>query len=175
MSSPFQPHAQRAAAAPPPTAVPPAAHGELDALHDTRMRLARGFAVANGALFAVTLLLACTAGGLLGTEVAGRINLGMALGLVQGVLLLGSAALFDRRSRRTGDRAADRLRERITAATRRPAQPSPAAAGPYGGYAGYGGYGGQSGQGGYGGHGYDAMDAYLYDGRPPTGDGAVWR
>jgi len=154
MSSPFQPYAQRPAApAPPPGPPSPTLRRELAALHLTRLRLARGFAVANGAFFAATLLLACTSGGLLGTEVLGRINLGMALGLIEGVLLLGTAALFDRRSRRAGDRTADALRTRTAGRVERPEESRDPL------------HGNQ----------YEAWDNYLYAGQPPATDQAVWR
>ena len=87
------------------------AAGELAALNRATARLGRGFAVANAAGFAVMVLLACTGGGLLGTEVFGRVNLGIVLGVAQAVGLLWTAARFDRRSTRTCDPLAETLGE----------------------------------------------------------------
>ncbi|GAA0700373.1 hypothetical protein GCM10010193_63900 [Kitasatospora atroaurantiaca] len=152
MSSPFQPYAQRPAAPAPPSGPPSTTlRRELAALHLTRLQLARGFAVANGLFFTAALLLACTAGGLLGTEVIGRINLGMALGLIEGVLLLGSAALFDRRSDRVGDRTADDLRTRSAGPDERHAATADGHDPRYGSQ-------------------YAAWDNYLYAGQPPATD-----
>jgi hypothetical protein len=118
MTSPFQPYRSRAAAsgAPPsrfPAATPVSAV-EFAGLRRTTLRLSRSFAAANAVFLGVMVLLACTADGLLGTEVVGRLNLGMLLGLAEGVLLLGTATWFDRASK-LPDRAAGRLADRTVA------------------------------------------------------------
>ncbi|MEZ0096141.1 DUF485 domain-containing protein [Streptacidiphilus sp. EB129] len=118
MSSSFQPHRHRASgASAPPDAPVPVHTTELGALRRSTLRLSRGFAVANAACFAVTVLLAVTASGLLGTQVFGQVNLGMVLALGQGVLLLWTAAHFDRRSARICDPVADELLARHEAGT----------------------------------------------------------
>ncbi|MDQ1006902.1 hypothetical protein QFZ82_001387 [Streptomyces sp. V4I23] len=59
-------------------------------------RPGRSFALVNGLTFAVHLLLACAAEGLLATRVAGQINLGVVALVAQGSLLLWTAARYDR-------------------------------------------------------------------------------
>ncbi len=85
---------------------------ELDtqraALHRNRSR----FAALNGALFAVTLLLACVAGPLMARRVFGPLTVGLALGAAQGVVLLWSAWRYDRFSGRHCDPRAAVLRTR---------------------------------------------------------------
>lgn len=58
----------------------------------------RSFALVNGLTFAVHLLLACTAEDLLATRVTGQITLGVVALLAQGLLLLWTAARYDRAS-----------------------------------------------------------------------------
>ncbi|GAA5019773.1 DUF485 domain-containing protein [Kitasatospora paranensis] len=112
----FRPHRRADRPAPPPDAPAVAALdpavGGLAALHRSTARLARRFAVTNAACFGIIVLSACTGSGLLATEVIGRINLGILLGLFQGVLLLWTAAHYDRRSTGQCDPVADGLRER---------------------------------------------------------------
>lgn len=54
------------------------------------------FATVNGSAFALHLLLACSAEDFLGTPVWGEITTGVLALLLQGSLLVGTAALYDR-------------------------------------------------------------------------------
>lgn len=56
----------------------------------------RFFLLVNGLTFAVHLLLACTAEDLLATRIAGQITLGVVALLAQVLLLLWTAARYDR-------------------------------------------------------------------------------
>lgn len=101
---------RRPSAGPPPGGRPSAGPRELAVLRRRTLRITRGFALLNAVPFALTVVLACTAGGLLGTKVLGQFTVGMLLGVVQGALLLWTAARFDRRSAAWCDAEAERLR-----------------------------------------------------------------
>jgi uncharacterized membrane protein (DUF485 family) len=94
----------------PPDGFHPRQDDALARLDRTTMRFNRAFVVANAAVLVTVMLLACTSGGLMGTRLFGRINLGIVLGLVEGTLLLLSAARYDRRLRRNCDPVAESLR-----------------------------------------------------------------
>ncbi|MFD7908695.1 DUF485 domain-containing protein [Kitasatospora sp. NPDC059722] len=100
----------RSAGTPPPGARPAVSPRELAVLRRRTLRITRGFALLNGVPLALTVVLACTAGGLLGTKVLGQFTVGMLLGVVQGTLLLWTAARFDRRAAARCDAEAERLR-----------------------------------------------------------------
>ncbi|MHC3390957.1 hypothetical protein ACLQ2E_16035 [Streptomyces lavendulocolor] len=61
-----------------------------------RHRPGTSFAAVNGAAFALHLLLACSAPGLLATRVAGETTLGLPVLLLQVLLLLWTAVRYDR-------------------------------------------------------------------------------
>lgn len=56
------------------------------------------FALVNGSAFAVHVLLACSAAELMATRVRGEATVGMLALLVQGSLLVWTAARYDRRA-----------------------------------------------------------------------------
>lgn len=56
------------------------------------------FAVVNGLTFGVHLLLACSAADFMATRIWGEINIGVLAVLLQGALLLWTAARYDRRA-----------------------------------------------------------------------------
>ncbi|MEY9936587.1 hypothetical protein [Streptacidiphilus sp. MAP5-3] len=101
MSSLFHPRRLRAASPFEPSSSIPTS--QLGDWHRTTAPLSRTFAVTNSVPFAAMLLLACTAGGLLGIDVLGQLSLGILLGLAQVVLLLVTAGRFDHRSTRAQD------------------------------------------------------------------------
>ncbi|MFF3248031.1 DUF485 domain-containing protein [Streptomyces sp. NPDC002870] len=56
------------------------------------------FAVVNGLTFSVHLLLACSAPDLMATRVWGKTTIGVLALLIQGFLLMWTAARYDRRA-----------------------------------------------------------------------------
>lgn len=83
---------------------------ELGTQRAALSRIRLRFAALNGALFAVTLLLACAAGPLMAHRLVGPLTVGLVLGAAQGVVLLWSAWRYDRLSGRHSDPRAEILR-----------------------------------------------------------------
>ncbi|WP_328404185.1 hypothetical protein OHS70_34795 [Streptomyces sp. NBC_00390] len=78
----------------------PHAHPHASRLHHRPQphRPGVSFALVNGSAFAVHVLLACSAAGLMATRVWGEISFGVLALLFQGFLLVWTAARFDRRA-----------------------------------------------------------------------------
>jgi hypothetical protein len=85
---------------------------ELAELRGLVARTRRRFVIVNGAVFVPALILDCSADGLPARQIAGGITLGMALGVLQAVLLLVTAWRHDRLSVRHCDIRAKVLRAR---------------------------------------------------------------
>ena len=101
----------------PPPGGPPGAEqpffdpaAELDRIRATQLGLRRRFMLVNGGAFALTTVLAVTGGTLLSTSVPGGQTLGTLLCLVQVVLLMVTAWLYDSSSRGRTDARVERVR-----------------------------------------------------------------
>lgn len=103
---PFAPHD----AGPPGPLPPPVPGVALGPLRSAAGRLRRRFFAVNAGIFLLVLLLGWSTDGPLATEVVGRVNAGMLLCLLQLVVLVVGAVLFDRGAERTSDRIAARVR-----------------------------------------------------------------
>ncbi|MFI0965736.1 hypothetical protein ACH4S8_30720 [Streptomyces sp. NPDC021080] len=89
---------------------------ELGKLRRLAARSRRRFVIANGAVFALALLIDCSSDGLPAWQIAGTLTLGMGLGLLQAVLLLVTAWRYDRFSTQRCDTRAKILRARADTA-----------------------------------------------------------
>lgn len=85
----------------------------LTRLSRATTRLSRTFALVNAGGLVLVVALGMTGSALMGTPVLGRVNLGILLGLLQGAVLLWTAARYDHRLSRSCDPAAERIAERL--------------------------------------------------------------